>query len=419
MQSLDFILDKIDEAQAEGDHKEVAALWRELNSSCPHDNEQHILAHCQALRRVNAWLEADNFLQSAIERFSNSSKIEMQYALNAVSMHNWQVAADRLVAIQEKYDARNDSNAYTAIYEELLVYHHMMDHEKIEEKIQKCWVFLKNSIPHLSNALFNMHNMVGNQRFEEFTFWSRLAVPEAHRGFYEERLKSIAENSAWIAAQAPNLEIVSLGQNCLPYILLDRWGMRLHNNNIATGGPFDVLPGIEDMAVDMIKTDFVYLLDRELWGETKYPSGSPVLLHGRYKTQFFHEQGPWWAAKKWHRLENHYQRKIDNFRTALSRKQRVFIFCICGKCDIEQMVEMFISRLDSPDSRLLILNIQADPVPLLIEHPHVTNLHRPYPEDYAWNTWQSYDSDRGSSFERLIVEDVRSQINAIIRPVAS
>jgi hypothetical protein len=170
-----------------------------------------------------------------------------------------------------------------------------------------------------------------------------------------------------------------------------------------------------DMTADVIRTRFADLMNPEYLKPSFYPDKSPLVINTKYALGFYHERGPWWQANGGVRFKEVMSRRIANFFNQAYDGARVFIFCLCGLAEVKLLMNVMTDFLESGDTRLIILNVQKEDIDIGFTHPCILYAHLPYPEDYNWNAWFDFDSERGHLFEENIAEIILQSIKELAR----
>ncbi len=199
-------------------------------------------------------------------------------------------------------------------------------------------------------------------------------------------------------------QVISIGQNCLPYLLGGRWGLIAQQATPEALQPFDLGGFHNDNVADAIATDFAAFKDRNNYVVAGAWGGGKMLNHRPTNVGFFHERGPYWL----HHPERFFDRidlMLENWARAKVGGKRIFVFCYCGAGSLERLVEVADQHLLGVDAQLLIVDVLQEPhVPPA--HERVSYIHVPYPRDYTWTKVEHQISPRGMNFELSIVSPI-------------
>jgi hypothetical protein len=402
----------INEAMAKYDHVVAARLWGELCDLVPgYDDDHYHLV--EGLWRIHDWDRAEAMAAAARSRFPQSELIEYAYAFSAFLRCDWQECAARFECLRRRFDPAEFHYAKMSIFWQLAAYGEMLLYSEARRLIREQWPMLRLQDPPAHSALLLMHLWIDPCDAEEFVAWSTAAIPKPQQKFYTARLRAAVGHSESVMSQTRPIEIVSLGQSCLPFVVPLRWGLLPNVFCPENAFPFDLLGSVEDTSSIEIRESFKTLLDPEDLIEQRF-NNTPMLMNRRLGCVFFHEKGPWWKENHWERLHISYGRRIANFMKVKNEKiPALFIFCLSGRGSAEMIIDTYIAELDHNESRLLLINVLAEPLVNLAAHPRVTILNHPYSADYDWNDPQDYDSAPGHEFELKIISTIVECIDEI------
>jgi hypothetical protein len=399
-------------AVEEGDHGLASDLWSQLCEQSS-ETERYWIERIAALRRACRWPEAEDCGQEAMRRFPDSVHVALCHAQTPYQSWDWQIATDRFEALRTRFDPVEFSDVLTTVLDQLFCCDQMANETAARNLLNRYWPRIREQKFDLRGELFEIGFLAQAPGYEK---WSSAALSEGFRTFYQKRLVELRENRKWISREARDVLIVSLGQNCLPWILPNRWGLRPNNVNMSPGMVFDFLPALSDTSAVLIEQDFEPLLRPEALFPVKYPSKLPGLHNTALNLAFFHEKGAWWQHNNWERLIGAYRVRIENFRRAVRTGRRLYVYVIVGAGNVDRVIQAYVKHLDDRDSRLLIINLLKEPVTITSTHERVIACHIPYPEDYNWMYWLDYNSERGHAFERRVVNAIKGQLSLIGSP---
>jgi hypothetical protein len=243
--------------------------------------------------------------------------------------------------------------------------------------------------------------------------WISRALPERFRENFYKRERLASANRAWVRQRAPHVKILSLGQNCLPWMLPNRWGLRPEDIDMNPISPFDYFPSIDDKLVEALDNDFEPFLRESALRPFVTGTKIPALMNDAMQASFFHETGNWWSENNWARLKSAYRERIAKFKNSVRRGHVLYVYAVCGAACVEKVVDSYERVLHDENSRLLIINLLKEPLAVEVNRPHVHAVHIPYPEDYTWTHWEEFTSDRGIAFELEIVGEIIEQIRQL------
>ncbi len=126
-----------------------------------------------------------------------------------------------------------------------------------------------------------------------------------------------------------DVEIISIGADCLPRILFSKWGLQRTRMFGKLSYPFDLALAQPKAALRLVAEDFAGLLDPAalaMLGEYHFP------FNHQLGTIFNHEAGEDWGKDNFARLTGLYARRIRDYRNALANPRRKLF--LCNYCDL-------------------------------------------------------------------------------------
>lgn len=202
------------------------------------------------------------------------------------------------------------------------------------------------------------------------------------------------------------INLVSIGANCLPKVVLTRWGL------IPKGSatlPLDLCLSSDDGALTALAENFMGLTEPSGLSWEDSP-GCPH--HDLWDISFCHEVGEEWRAQKYAALANRYRNRIQNFdNVLLSGRGTVFVYC-SHTAFTANTSRLLLHAADALAKRCLgpvqILGVLTGSAPEdLVQTDLVSLLRLPLPRaGYLFHQPEDYGSEAGVAFEREIVTAV-------------
>lgn len=193
------------------------------------------------------------------------------------------------------------------------------------------------------------------------------------------------------------INIIPLGQNCMPRVILTRWGLKPHKFQGELTYPFDLAVfGIPEIT-KTLKTDFNEFFDN-LEYKNKCWIKAPNCI------EFCHDKR--YKENDKQKLIDLYSKRIQNFRNTIQNKTPIIFVQILGDCqEIEnQYKELKRLRADKPFTFIIIDTENIVPE-INLENVHIKKI--PLPNaDYKQNWWKKdfYNSKDGKLFEKQIAD---------------
>jgi Putative papain-like cysteine peptidase (DUF1796) len=400
-------------ATSEGDHHRAAEIWNKIRLSDV-TIEENYAGEVSALWRCSEWEKSNHVAQLAVDAFPSSLSAYSIYARNAFLSLDWSEAVSRLKRMQEKFPP-SQFPTVGAYLDQIHCFEAMFDLKAAQDLMHTHWDEIQRFHKEWHVEFSFVGTIIGRELAEQFVDWSSQRTPEPYRTFYRRRNRQAISNRDWVSKNAAKVKLISLGQICLPYILPNRWGLRINIVGEEYTLPFDYMSAPRDTTADVIRTGFADLMNPDYLKPSLYPDKSPCVINSKYAFGFYHERGPWWQANGGVRFKEVMSRRIANFFNQAYDGARVFIFCVCGPAEVKLLMDVMADFLESKDTRLIILNVQKEDIDIGFTHPRVLYAYVPYPEDYNWNAWFDFDSERGHLFEENIAEIILQSIRELAR----
>jgi hypothetical protein len=260
--------------------------------------------------------------------------------------------------------------------------------------------------------------------------WSEQLILDAHLPpALRDQLKTLSDEhvggaalraryAARTASPAPlgSARLVSLGFNCLPWTVPNRWGLRLEPDLAALDCPFNLAMHSFDTMIDAIRNDFAGYSDPVQIKKTRTPNGHEIAYNVRYKAVWNHEKNSYWIDNDYAILRKNLDLRIENFRNALKSEAIIFLVSIRSSFSSGEMTERLMELHDvlraasHCTTMALIAVAQADAAAVSTTRtiaPAVFHIAMPWPDDpYIWHDEADFNAARGVDFERRYTEAI-------------
>jgi len=278
------------------------------------------------------------------------------------------------------------------------------------------WSLLRRKQFGVRPEVFLLGTLLDRRHAKEYENWIKKPIPAIYRAPFLKRMHWGKLNRAWMTKYFDDITVLSLGQNCLPWLLPNRWGLRPKELDISPIGPFDLFATIGDKISEAVEGDFEPFLRESALKQFAGLLKTPTLMNEAMQASFFHEMGNWWAADNWRRLRVSYQERIDRFKRIAETGSVLYVYCICGKNNVDALIKTYLSKLHRDNCRLLIINVLSEPVLSGTKYEQLNIVNIPYPQDYNWTYWNDYTSERGVAFEFAIAEAIKAELQRLRPP---
>ena len=361
---------------------DVAAGWEELNRTgsyealgefftrlgrSPGDVNQAVLMGA-ILQKRGEWSEASRFLLSAAERLGPDPALLYEAALNAIDAGEYEAGAPQLTRLLQ------------------------LPSLTLRE-LRGVW---------RAASLLGMHELARTAYSRAVVMDATVAVPAL-----AQRMSDACDNQAWGRGHG-GLRVVSLGENCLPFMVMNRWGLQPHPVSPDADCIFNLAQSSSDGCTLVVSEEAGRLVDEAVLQSHVDANGSPMPHHPAYNFLFNHEQGTGWAQNGFERLKGRYGPRIETFKRHLDGGPRLlFHFTETPQGDLDRLVDAVAGVNRNDLYRLVIVDTceRTPPSP----HPTATYVHVPKPSpDYIWFKPDHLESEAGLAFERAIVEATKA-----------
>ncbi|WP_123834595.1 tetratricopeptide repeat protein [Methylobacterium currus] len=313
------------------------------------------------MHRRNDWYDAYKSLSSALEIFPDSVDICYWAALNAIDAGSYESASglldrlgDRLSSIPERY----------------------------------------------LRGIWRAAGVVGNIQLASAAF------SQAKAQGSELALDAVGLRiESALAAQSINLcPIISVGENCQPWMLPNRWGLRRPSDigpqssmfNLGQSNCYGVAKILRSLGENFVSPEYLSVKE--------YPQRAPCPTNDTFHYEFNHELGKYWLENNYENLISRYKSRISNFHKFIAGQQRVFFFYSDRDGDINSVVDAIIEINQDDNYSIVIIDLFDGERPSrLRHHDRVSYARLRFPDkDYVWWRPDHHDSDAGVYFERSI-----------------
>ena len=408
----DALRQRIADVVEEGDYLAAARVWAELVRQDPGDEALRV-EEIGALNLAHAWQDAEDRAAVAVADFPQSIYIQLARANIAYMSYDWQVAVERFEEIRKRFDPARFHDSLNTVLVQLHCHELMSDYENARRLANAFWPQLRKTNFTFRHESLLLGTLLTPERRKLHLAWIAHAMPRRFRQDFHKRESLASRNGAWMKRCARGVKILSLGQNCLPWMLPNRWGLRPDDIDMNPLGPFDYFPTIADKAAEALDSDFEPFLREDALRPFITGTKIPALMNDAMQASFFHETGNWWSENNWARLKLAYRERIVRFKNSIRRGPALYVYAICGAASVESIVDSYYRVLHDENSRLLIVNLLKEPLATQVKRPHVRLVHVPYPEDYTWTHWEEFTSERGIAFELEIVGEILAQVRQL------
>lgn len=224
------------------------------------------------------------------------------------------------------------------------------------------------------------------------------------------RLETALETSR--SALVAKVACVSIGENCLPWQIGNRWGFRTKDGAVAQDSPFNLAQTSTQGVADLLRAGLDPLMASERLVYRPSNAGRPMPLNPAFRFCFNHEIGDFFVERDYAELKRRYLPKIEKLAAHLRDRPAVFVHYVETRSALAPLVEAFEGAVGHPHRRLVIVDVGGGDGLAGGEGVHYLRLELPRP-DYVW--WQPahWDSVEGDAFERQIAGEIERAMTAV------
>lgn len=201
--------------------------------------------------------------------------------------------------------------------------------------------------------------------------------------------------------------LISLGLNCMPWSVFNRWGARSEQDFVRLATPFSA--GVHKLkaVVRALDSDFVDYFHPSAVRTVESGKGHNIALRTDLTVTWNHHRGTYWLADEFAALRASLDVKIENFRQACRSENAVFLI---GKSPINYPAQpvAFLPNLNASlqrytgkaQNRLILFNEFADTAAVHQLDAFSLVVNCPYPTSaYVWSDIDTLNAPEGLGYE--------------------
>lgn len=211
----------------------------------------------------------------------------------------------------------------------------------------------------------------------------------------------------------PPIRLISIGDNCLPWMVGNRWGLRTDPTAEHERSVFNLAQCSPESVSNLLASRCRALLDPSELRSFTTEIGTPLPYHAPSGFQFNHEQGDIWCENDFERLREKYTSAVTNMGAAFSNGPRVFLHYREKSGDMARLADAIAENSENDAYRILVIDPNVDSIE---PEPHPKTTYRrielPFAE-YVWFKPDHLESVEGIEFERKIVAAVLEEMKLL------
>jgi len=410
--SEEALLRKANDARDDGENE----LYSEILSRLVNLKPQNRLYHHEYIHstiKLQDFDKAEKLSLAAHDMFGEDAHFLMERAFIADQTANWEQSVLRRKDIIARFPPKEFPSSTKAIAEMIHPLCEMGKRKEAKDLIFEQWDVLIRDIP----RIHILCDVLEELNLPEFV--SKLArhAGKKHESDFVEKVnisntlllaRESIQNKRFMLDLNEHVNVISLGQNCLPYSIPARWGINIFAGFDHKISVFDYGGFPNETSGEMIEENFKSITSEDNYEIVISPPKTPMLKLKGKPIVFFHERGSYWVKDEITKFIDHMREKIRIFYDSLKSQKKLFIYCICGPCNLDRLISK-VEPLLTPGSRLVLLNVLSSDLHFN-GRSGVSYYHIPYPTNYSWNFAEHYSSDRGFHFEFSLIRALKNEI---------
>jgi hypothetical protein len=230
-------------------------------------------------------------------------------------------------------------------------------------------------------------------------------------GYRTHRFACVADNLQ--TADYERIVFVSLGTNCMPWAVGNRWGFRPFLGEDKQHLPLNFAIQTTQSCSLMLEDRFEKLSDSSQYVLTRGPHGFDIASHKGYRFMFNHEVGQYWLTQGCENLVRRYKQRVSNFFKYAVAGPRVYILYMPWNVDVRAIMKNIEDMSADEHYRMLVIDSRVVAEGTQPRQPNTIwhKLSLPH-EKYIW--WQHFDTEEGVRFEATIHDAMRDAAHELV-----
>jgi hypothetical protein len=347
---------------------------------------------------VSDLIQLENAVRAVYQRAPDSARVVSLIGAIIRKRLEWQAASDFFLTMASKFPG-----ALSLQYDGALTAIDAGNYKSGMEAIVALSSHLKSLGPRQLRGLWRAAPLVGLYHIALDAFFLALekGMTPGSSGV-EQRLKIAASNAADPVVES--VGAISIGENCLPWQLCQRWGLRSSETMLDQESPFNLAQTMTDNVAQLFRDGLNPLIDTNLMSTgVDGNNGSLYPVNRTYNFDFNHERGPGFISDNYQRVIERYTDRISKIRDNAVKRPSVFVHFTERDGDLNGLVEAIKSFVKT-DFRIVILDSWSGNRPKMRTSDNVVRylkVNLPA-SDYRWFIPDHYDSAEGFQFEQRI-----------------
>lgn len=241
---------------------------------------------------------------------------------------------------------------------------------------------------------------------------ARARGEEACLASVEDRLVQALHNSCDKSLAA--ISVISIGENCLPWSVGQRWGLRSADRMFEQESPFNLAQTVTNSVSELLEKNFDQLLSSEYLSISKAADGTSRPLNNHYRFDFNHERGNQFIDDDFSGLKTRYGARVEKLRSHFEHKPCVLVHFTEREGDLGRLSNAIQKSFTHQKWHLLLLDAWNGPRSTEDYGNRTSYQKIVLPrEDYQWFRPDHWDSNEGTAFENFLHDKIMENVNYV------
>lgn len=213
---------------------------------------------------------------------------------------------------------------------------------------------------------------------------------------------------------APKVRLISLGENCWPWVKLAEWGLRPGADREEEQMPLNC--GIQSTTgcIRLLEDNFFDMARPESLRMLPDATGVPLPYNKKYRFIFNHEAGSIWSDNEFAKLQARYETRRKNFNDFALEGPRVYVYYLHRTTLVGNIEDIIENISKDSNYRIVIVDVRSIDEEFEPKNEKTTylKLDLPWP-GFHWVNRASCDQERGVIFEKNIIDKIYSSILSV------
>ena len=393
------------------DNYNAAALYGALHRLEP-GNTGDMLSFAKALRNSGKVENAQEVLAQAMAREPDNYRVHAGWADYGVAPFDWPEKVRRLRSLRAAFPAATEPRRLDLLIDELKILNDYGQWDEVPGLVEAHWADFTSHANLFQPALDVLIQLgceaEAKRLMAEARAEVRAALPAGMLERIGQRLQAAAANRALL--RRAEAQVLALGQNKLPGMLITRFGLREAPRRFEQSTPFDLGDFFGDAVAETLADDGEALLARADYAEGPAWGGGVILRHKPTGVAFMAHRAARISATEQTRTFEHLDQMVAHWRQVREPRRTIYLYVFLEKGSLSKLIEAARRSLLGDGSKLVIIDQHAEPT-AVDEDADVIYLHAPHPKDFFWFSSLNSATAANLEYEERILAPVLELLN--------